>query len=407
MNKLDLQKSMVYHILQGNGFDTISRCRILVQDLRIYPPLLGLDAKFYPIELHPQWWHADGFPFHADPQGYPLTSEVVAYLRKQMTHTNEDGNIEMWTQEDLGDACGLRKETAYRMEHEKHPLTFETVSRRALVASVFGQVLAEKEATIYRLFGLDPQAHGVPVATSECVPVIHLPTKHLTTEMLQKRHETQKAFFTEYSHAHAQDRVAEMLEWLREAQALLSLADTTGQRVDLLALQSRYHRLLACIAREKCQKEHIHFHTQKAVKQASHSMSLPNPKVRSNHLYILTTNELFASALFTTAMGYSELNQYDQAQITIDRALHLFTHLQSRHLKTAILGAAAVIHATTATTATEKTLVVSYLNQAARLTPASQSPCDVADDNFFRCDRGLLAIKSAGLYFPQYERFNS
>src|SRR5437762_732407 len=237
MTELILQISTIYHILKRNGFDTTSRCRTVVQNLKISPPLLGLDAKFYPIELHPQWWQADGFPFHADPQGYPMTSEVVAYLRKQMTHTNEDGNIEMWTQEDLGDACGLRKETAYRMEHEKHPLTFETVSRRALVASVFGQVLAEKEATIYRLFGLDPQAHGVPVATSECVPVIHLPIKHLTTEMLQERQKTQKAFFTEYSHAHAQDRVEEVLEWLRDAQALLPLANTTGQRVGLLALQ--------------------------------------------------------------------------------------------------------------------------------------------------------------------------
>ena len=107
-------------------------------------------------------------------------------------------------------------------------------------------------------------------------------------------------------------------------------------------------------------------------------------------------------------MGYSELNQYDQAQITIDRALHLFTHLQSRHLKTAILGAAAVIHATTATTATEKTLVVSYLNQAALLTPASQSPCDVADDNFFRCDRGLLAIYKALVFIsPNMKGFTA
>jgi len=203
MDILTLQKSMVYHILQGDGFDTISRCRILVQTLKIYPPLLGLDARFYPIELHPRWWQACGFSFRADPQGYPVTSEVVAYLRKQMTYTNEDGNIEMWTQENLGDACVLRKETAYRMEHEKHPQTFESVSRRALVASVFGQFLPEKEATIYRLFGLDPQAYGIAVVASECVPVIHLPIKHLTAEMVQERQETQKAFFEEPSLIHS------------------------------------------------------------------------------------------------------------------------------------------------------------------------------------------------------------
>jgi len=48
---LDLQKSMVYTILKGEGFDSISRCRLLVEALKIYPPLLGIDANYFPIDV--------------------------------------------------------------------------------------------------------------------------------------------------------------------------------------------------------------------------------------------------------------------------------------------------------------------------------------------------------------------
>ena len=107
-------------------------------------------------------------------------------------------------------------------------------------------------------------------------------------------------------------------------------------------------------------------------------------------------------------MGFYELGQYDRAQETIDRALHVSPNVQSRHLKTAILGVAAVIHAETATTATEKTLVVSSLNQAALLIPPSQSPCAVSDDNFFRCDRGMLAIYKAMVFIsPNMKGFTA
>jgi hypothetical protein len=74
MDLLDLQKSMAYNVLRGDGFDSISRCRLLVQALKIPPPLLGIDGKYAPIEQHPIWRQADGFPFHADAQGYPHTS---------------------------------------------------------------------------------------------------------------------------------------------------------------------------------------------------------------------------------------------------------------------------------------------------------------------------------------------
>src|SRR2546429_512188 len=140
MNLLDLQKSMVYNILKGEGFDTISRCRQLVAALKIHPPLLGIDAKFYPIELHARWWEKCGFSFNADAQGYPLMSEVILYLRQQRTQTEEGGRVKMWSQVDLGDATGLKKEIIYRMEHEKNPLAFESMSRRAIVASALGNL---------------------------------------------------------------------------------------------------------------------------------------------------------------------------------------------------------------------------------------------------------------------------
>src|SRR5262249_4944768 len=119
---LHLQKSMIYNILKGDGFDSITRCRILVQALKVHPPLLGLDAHYYPIERYPSWWRSYGFNFHADAQGYALMSDVVASLRMQRSYKIADGKVKMWSQEDLGEATGLKKETIYRMEHNDHPL---------------------------------------------------------------------------------------------------------------------------------------------------------------------------------------------------------------------------------------------------------------------------------------------
>src|SRR5437762_378023 len=205
MDLLDLQKSMVYNILKGAGFDSISRSRELVAALKIPPPLLGLDAKYYPIELHARWWQTCGFSFNADAQGYPLMSEVIPYLRQQRTLVEEGGRVKVWSQVDLADATGLRAETIYRMEHEKHPLAFESMSRRAIVASALGNLAGENEPTIFRLCGLDPQAYRVPVPASECVPVIHLAHLQPTDEILQERQKQHFAFFMEYYTGHAQE----------------------------------------------------------------------------------------------------------------------------------------------------------------------------------------------------------
>src|SRR5216110_3445327 len=159
MKLLNLQKSMIYHILQGAGFDSISRSRQLVQALKIHPPLLGIDAKYYPIEHYPRWWEKYGFSFHTDVQGYPLMSEVNSYLRQQRTQIEKGGRVKVWSQEDLADATGLKKETIFRMEHDKNPLVLESMSRRALVASALGTLAGENEPTIFRLYGLDPQAY--------------------------------------------------------------------------------------------------------------------------------------------------------------------------------------------------------------------------------------------------------
>src|SRR5579871_4888300 len=139
---LDLQKSMIYNLLKGYGFDTISRCRILVQALKIHPPLLGIDAKYFPIERYPYWWQNCGYTFTADVQGYPLIGQVIAYLRVNRVHEGEE-SVKAWSQEDLGEATGLSKETIYRAEHDRHPFILEHMSRRATIATALG-ILAEK-----------------------------------------------------------------------------------------------------------------------------------------------------------------------------------------------------------------------------------------------------------------------
>jgi tetratricopeptide (TPR) repeat protein len=391
MDLLGLQKSMAYQVLQGSGFDAISRCRLLVQALKIPPPLLGIDAKYYPIEHHAYWWRACGFSFHADAQGYPIMSEVVAYLRAQRTQM-EDGRVKAWSQEDLGDAADLKKETVYRMEHDRNPLVLESMSRRAIVASALGTLAGENEPTIFRLFGLDPQAYGVPVPAYESVPVVYLPHPLLSDEILQGYHQRQRAFFIEYSIGHAQNCVGEVLEWVKQLEVLLPRVNTIAQHVSLLALQSRNHRFLACIAREQCEKERIHFHTAQAVEWALQALNLP---VDGDRARLVTTNELLAAALLTAALAYYELDEYDLAQEHIDQALTLLPTVQSSHLKRHILTDAGLIHASRATTPTDQTLVLSYFDLAAQIPVPGPSSFKVADNNFIRCGNDLLYLRKA------------
>src|SRR5579859_4407331 len=317
---LDLQKSMVYNILNGEGFDSISRCRQLVDALKIHPPLFGIDAKYYPIEQHAYWWREYNFDFHADAQGYPQMSEVVAYLRTQRKQGTGDGKVKVWSQEDLGDATGLKKETVYRMEHRMNPLVLESMGRRASVATALGTVSGEKEPILFRLFGLDPQAYRVQVSVQDIIPEVHCVPERLTDKTLLDYQEQQATFFTEYLSCHAQNAVGDAQEWLRRLPLLLPKAETREQQVNILALQSRYHRLLAGIASEQCKIKVTLFHADKAVALAEQAMRLPHVGLGKQALLVVT-NELLAAALLERAEASYEFGNSDVAQVDIDRAL--------------------------------------------------------------------------------------
>jgi len=125
-------------------------------------------------------------------------SEVVTYLRTHRTHISDGGRVKTWSQEDLGEATGLKKETIYRMEHDRNPLILESMSRRAIVASALGTLAGEDEPMLYRLFGLDPQAYGVPLPAHESIPEVHFSPKKLTDKALLGYQRKLGALFAEY-----------------------------------------------------------------------------------------------------------------------------------------------------------------------------------------------------------------
>jgi len=400
---LDLQKSMVYNVLKGGGLDSITRCRTLVRVLQIHPPLLGIDAKYYPIERHLYWWKELGFPFNADSEGYPVTSEVVLYLRLQRTQVEESGKTKVWSQDDLGEATGLKKETIYRMEHDRNPLSLESMSRRALVASALGTLAGEQEATIFRLFGLDPQAYGVQVPAQDIILEVHSLPEHLTNEVLHGYQQRLCSFFTEYATGHVQNRVEEAREWLRRLKVLVPRAVTTAQHVTLLALQCRYHQLLSGIARDQGKREVVVFHVDQAIELAEQALTLPKPQAGEHALFTLT-NELVAAALFWRADAYFELGDYQPSQMDIDRALNLLPAIQSNPLKVQMVSEAAVIHAYTARGEMERKLVLSYFDLATQLQGPSQcrQSSFALDAHGICSNTGLLYLRKAmALSAPQ------
>jgi hypothetical protein len=171
-------------------------------------------------------------------------------------------------------------------------------------------------------------------------------------------------------------------------------AKTIAERVNLLALQSRTHRLLACVAREQCEKECILFHTAQARDAAEQAMTLSNGSDRAG---LLMMNELFASAWWTFALASYELGQYELAQDAIGRALAVLPGVQSRHLKAEILGAASWIHACcTVTSPIDQQRVLSCIDGAIQIHALISSQRDAPDENFFQCGKGMLLIYKAG-----------
>jgi len=391
---LDLQKSMVYSILKGESLDTISRSRILVKALKIHPPLLGIDAKYYPIERHTYWWRDQGFSFNADAQGYPLISEVIAYLRVNRMQEGER-NVKGWSQEDLGDATGLKKETIYRMERDRNPLILENMSRRAIVASALGTLAGDQEPTIYHLLGLDPQAYGVTVPVSESLPAVHFSLQKLTDEMVVDLQQQQSAFITEYMTGHAQDSVWMAREWVHDVKALLPQAGTTAQRVSLLVLQSRQHQFLLNIAREQLNTHLVRFHGDEAVKLAEDAASLPDV---GDYTLLDMSSELLAVALYRRANALDGLGQSGLAQTDIDRALLL--PVRSGYVRDQVQLDAGVIHAHTARNWKDKQEVLSYFDRAARSIHLYR-PGD-PDAHFTRCGKTSLSLyKARALLSPR------
>lgn len=396
MDVLDLKKSMIYNILRGDGLDAISRCRRLIRALEIYPPLLGIDAKFSPIELHPYWWKKYGYSFNADDQGYPEIHEIIPYLRLQTRGNHKV--IPSWSQSDLGEVCGLSKEAAYRLEHSQNPSVHESMKLRFLMASVFAEALGRDEAIIFRLFGLSPEAYGVPVQAREYLPPVHFCVQ-LTDEIVAEYQQKLATFFTEYYDGRGENRVGEVREWLLQLPALLPRANTRAQQVHLLALQSRAHRYLACMAREQCEKEQILFHTDKAIELAEQVLTLYKSQIKSDRALLVTTSDLLAGARLTAALVSYELGELNLAREQIERVLGL-PMVHSLNLKNELYGITALIRAYTVTGPMDQQLVLSSIDLAL----SKPSSCGCLDENFFRGDRcTLLMYKAWALAAPSME----
>jgi tetratricopeptide (TPR) repeat protein len=127
---------------------------------------------------------------------------------------------------------------------------------------------------------------------------------------------------------------------------------------------------------------------------AEQAMTLPNPKL-GEHALLVLTNELLAAALLWRADASYELGEYEQAQTDIDRALNLLPVLQSSQLKIHVVADAGLIHAYTAESEMDQTLVSSYFNLAEHLDTPSQSLSLVPDNNFILCGTGMLYLRKA------------
>jgi hypothetical protein len=381
MDLLNLQKSHVYNILNGNGgFHSVARCRLLVHALKIYPPLLGLDAQFYPIEAYSYWWQDYGFAFHADEQGYPLLGEIIAQLRRTATPN--------WTQEMMGEALGHNSSFMQRIEYGTSPQADDSLLRRATLAFLFVSLANKEQALIFRLLGLAPEAYGIPVPEAEaCLPVSFC--VRLSDRLLDGYQQQVADFFAEYEEGRGYAWMEEARVLAQELAGLVRRSAARAQQVRLLILASRVHRFLACMAMQAGEQGSADIRQAIALAEQLNALA-SSGSAHDDHAQV-TANELLASALFTKVQALHLSGEYILAQECIDQVLAL-PNIESKPLQVTLFGMAGRLHATTAISPADQRIALFCLEQAYSVCQF----CDnQKDDNFFRGDKGLFFLYKA------------
>src|SRR5579859_2328773 len=271
-----LKKTMVYELLSGEGFDSLERCRLLVDGFDIPPQLLALDGTYRGQD---HWWHQFGLTFESEKDGYPNPGEVILYLRSRKSKIGKKGANQSWTQKDLATALGLTEVTVRKMENNRLPIV--SMKRRELLVRVLAMgTTLPQTALICSLFGLDAQALGMgsPLSTGSASRSV----TRLDVTTIEAHQEIQKALYEEYYRNHAQSLAAEVLSMLQAIdQQIAPQAQGINQQSAVLTLQSFYHQFLGEIAREQNNKRVTISHLNQGIQLAADTrrISSENPSL--------------------------------------------------------------------------------------------------------------------------------
>src|SRR5579859_3576140 len=336
---LGIKKDVAYAILKGEWFDSIARCRLLVEALSLPAQLLAIDGQYRDKQ---GWWKEQGYPFDAGPDGYPDVGQAIAYFRSYMFKTVK-GVQRPWTQEDLALALQVSKVTVNHMEHNHTHAASDKISRREAIGRVI-QTAAKGTnlALVFPLLGLDARSFAPP-DTAGSQPLLLLPGASLNDMNFQEHKQMLDAFHEEYMRGHGQGVLEEAAIWYRMiTHQIAPLARNDQQRINIVTLQSLYHRFVTNIGRELRQDQSSLFHANKAVAFAQDGVRLAQG---SSEITRIRAQELEYQAIRNRAVVHFEQGTLQPAQEDVDTSLSLCRGLPASQLTAQTLIDAGLIHA--------------------------------------------------------------
>ncbi len=379
MKKLKIGQSVAYEVLDGAWFNSLSRCRRLVDAFSIPPQLLGLDPYYQGKAL---WWKVYGFPFEAGPDGYPHIGKVIRHFREHMVKEVR-GEKKPWTQTDLATALDVTTETVRLMEKRTH---LDQMDRREALAQIFygTATLSQGAPHLFALFGLHEQSF-VPLKETAAAS-LYLP-QNMTN--LQEHRDIQKFLFEKYHTNHGYSLLEEAEFWLDLLTSQVAPQVSGAQHLDVLALQRQYHIFFGNVAREARQNRKALFHMEKAMTLGDDAIRWTNDRSVAEQTQ---AKELKVGALYNRAMAQFEQGNFVRAAQDIDVALALCAKLPISHITSHTLIDAGMIHAYAASTAQEAASALSYFTVADRHLEYISSEKDLS---FATYDKGMLYLRQA------------
>ncbi|QBD78742.1 hypothetical protein EPA93_23255 [Ktedonosporobacter rubrisoli] len=326
------------------------------------------------------YWLVNGTkygPFSMNEAGYPNEGEVVRHFRVAVKKMRAKKLGELY-----GAALHEKSKSREAILHMEKNNTIPTdITRRRVLAGILG--------IPYALLGLHESLEKLPLtqALDHTPKPVNRNSKQQSLDhySIEEHQQALKLYFDGYYHRHGQAALDDVAYTTQNLAALLANTNANNREPGL-ALLSRYHQFGTNAAREQQNYEHALLHADKAI-QYARSQAKPDADLLVISYYRRGIT-FFEQGITHEAAQWGAIQK---AQPDIDIALS-YAQTATPLMKGFIALEWGLVQAHTATTATDKSLVMKRLDQSYNNLSVSQLE---DDPNFVRFSPGWYYLTRA------------